>query len=411
MSKPRRRMFGPLFYSTLVISALLTISGEFVIHESTVRKYLEERGLLQQEQALLAELRSHESKVRDAALKALMQRRSKAVVPYLLEAAHDSRPEVRVLACRHLPETDADYAVMVPILVVAASDLVENIRCEAALAFGRIRSQRVSQGGVSIPITDVGGMAPGLRAESIKALRRLLKEKALGTRIAAADALGRLGPDPEAVVDLVAATRDAGRELQFSAAQALLKINGANDPTAGRTLVALIGSRDPIGDRLGILNLVRSTGEEVQDQVIVALASLLTEADPAIHQDAIDCLIAAGPRARTALPAIERLLNDKDPDRRCMAAIAVARVDGKISPRTLAILLRMIEDVDVLPERRQSIIELIRELNAADLVKATPILIRLLGSQFPQVRTSSLEMLGSIIVDAPAEMPAATQRK
>jgi hypothetical protein len=62
-------------------------------------------------------------------------------------------------------------------------------------------------------------------------------------------------------------------------------------------------------------------------------------------------------------------------------------------------------------DRRQRILEWIRELNAPDLAKVTPILIRQLGSKDPQVRTDALEMLGSIVGDFPAEMPALTLGK
>ena len=432
MSRPRRRVFGPLFYSTLVVSVLLTICGEIVIHESAVRKLLRERAFWQEEQALIAELHADNSKVREMALAALLERRSKAVVPYLLEAAHDPRSEVRGMACRYLVETVADHDVVVPVLAAAASDKDEKVRAEAALAFGRLlavlppggqlgqspaNSMRIipvsapaNQGGrlISIPIKE---MAPALRALSSKALRPLLKDRASPTRIAAADALGQLGPDPDAAADLIVAAGDPERDLQLAAARALLKINGANDPTAGRTLVALIASREPIGDRMIILELVKSASAGVQDQAMAALASLLTDADLMIHQDVIDCLVAAGPRARLALPAVERLLNDKDPRQRCMAAIAVARIEVKTSPRTLPILLKVIEDVAVMPEERHEILEIFRESNAADLVKATPILIRQLGSKNPNVRTAAMEMLGLIIGDTPAEMPGPISEK
>ncbi len=254
-------------------------------------------------------------------------------------------------------------------------------------------------------------MTPDLRARSINALRALLKDKASPTRVAAADALEKLGADEEAAADLVAATGDSDRDVRFAAARALLKINGANDGAAGRTLVALIGSRDPIGDRLSILQAVNSASPEVQNRAIAVLSSLLGEDDLLIHPDVVDCLVAAGPRARPALPALERLLNGKTPEERGIAAIAIARIEGTTSPRTLPTLLRLIEDLAVPLDRRHKTLEWIRELNAPDLAKVTPILIRQLGSKDPQVRMDAMEMLGSIVGDFPAEMPAPTRGK
>jgi HEAT repeat protein len=415
MAKPRRRLFGPLFYSTVVIAFLSTGYTAVVVGWATVEESLRKRSVLREEQALIASLRTNDSKVREGALAALMEKGSKAVVPYLLEAANDPRGDLRVLAYRYLVETDAGGEVVVPILAAAAGDRDENVRSEAVLAFRRLllaNSMRLIP--VSAPVVQAGRiivipireMTPALRGLSIKALRPLLKDRANTTRIAAADALGQLGPDRDSGADLVSATADADRDVQLAAARALLKVNGANDRTAGRTLVALIGSQDPIGERMMILDLLKSASAGAQDQAIAVLGSLLTDADPTIHQDVIDCLVAAGPRARLALPALERLLNDKDPEQRCTAAIAVARIAGKTSPRALPTLLRMIEDIAVMPERRQSILGIIRESNAADLVKVTPILIRQLGSKDPQVRITALGMLGEIIENTRAEMPA-----
>jgi HEAT repeat protein len=159
------------------------------------------------------------------------------------------------------------------------------------------------------------------------------------------------------------------------------------------------------------LEVVKSATVQVQGQAIAALASLLTEANLPIRQDVIDCLVAAGPVARSALPALEQLLNDKDPDKRNKAGVAITKIEAKSSARTLPILLGLIADVAATRDERQSLIEMIRESNAADLVKVTPILIRQLGSQNPQIRVDAMEMLGTIVGDTPAEMPVPTAGK
>ena len=221
--------------------------------------------------------------------------------------------------------------VIVPLLVAAANDADDTIRLQAALAFDRIRWHAEFQPGGPSTGSSGTGTQTRFRVESIEALRRLLQDKVAPTRIAAADALGRLGPDPGVAADLVAAAGDSDRRLQLAAATAVLKINGPDDRAAGLVLVSLIGSRDPVGDRMMTLEVVKSANARVQGQAIASLASLLTEADPAIRQDAVDCLVAAGPVGRSALPALEQLLNDKDPDQRNMAGIAIAKIEGKTS--------------------------------------------------------------------------------
>jgi HEAT repeat protein len=255
-----------------------------------------------------------------------------------------------------------------------------------------------------------------LRSKSIKALRRLVHDQASVTRIAAADALGLFGPDPEAAADLAAATGDNDRDVRFAAARALLQVMGANDAIARRTLVALVADPEPIADRRAVLNVVLTAGKDVQDQAVAALARLLADVDLAndkgdIHGDVVDCLVACGPRARAALPAFERLLNDEDPANRASAGIAVATIGGNANPRAIPLLLKMIDDLAMSPESRQAALEKIRELNEAEVVKATPILIRQLGYNSAEVRLTAMGMLGSIIENTPALMPGPTAAK
>jgi HEAT repeat protein len=411
MPTRRRKVFGPLFYSTLVVAFLVTSYVELELNESTIRGYLRERSEWQQEQALLAELKSEDSIVRERALAALLKGHSSAVVPYLVEAARDPRREVRALASRHLTEAGADLEVIIPVLVAASSDADDTIRLQAALAFDRIRMQVQFQAGGPVMGSAGNGTQSRLRADTIKVLRLLLRDRVTATRIAAADALGQFDADPGVAADLVAAAEDTDRQVQLAAARALLRINGPGDPTAGRILVSLMGSRDPVGDRMMVLETVKSATAQVQREAMTALASLLTEADHAIHPDVIDCLVAAGPLARSAVPALEQLLLDKDPEERNLAGVGIAKIEGKTGARTLPILLDLIADVAAMREKRQSLIEMIRQSNAADLVKVTPILIRQLGSRNPQIRADAMEMLGTIIGDTPAEMPAAPAGK
>jgi HEAT repeat protein len=404
MSRPRRKMFGPLFYTTVVVALFLTASVEVYTGLPTVTDWLLKRSLIRS-------LQADDTSERDAAVASLLKLDAGLAVPHLVEAARNPRADRRALACRYLVEACTENEVVVPILAAAASDVDETVRYEAARAFGRLLHARLLlDASRRAQLTDSprAGLEPGMRAESIKALRRLLHDQASLTRVAAADSFELFGPDPEAEADLAAATGDKDRDVRFAAARALMKVSGDSDRLAGPTLVALLADPEPIADRRAVLDLVRSAGLEVQDPAVAALASLVADVDLTTHGDVVDCLVAFGPRARAALPTLERLSNNEDPAVRAIAAIAAATIGGNANPRIIPILLKTIDDVAVTPDFRQSALEKIRELNEAELVKATPILIRQLGSPTAEVRSTAMDMLGTIIGNTPAEMPAPT---
>jgi HEAT repeat protein len=400
MSRPRRKMFGPMFYTTVVVALLLTAYVEVVTSLPTVTDWLWKRSLIRS-------LQADDARERDAAVASLVKLDAGLAVPHLVEAARNPRADGRALACRYLVEAGTEHEVVVPILAALATDVEETVRYEAACAFGRLIPPGVSRRAQFIGTTH-GKMSPSLRAESIKALRQLMHDQANQTRIAAADALGLFGPDPEAAADLASATGDSDRDVRFAAASALLKVGGANDRVAGRTLVALVADPEPIADRRAVLDVILSAGLEVQDQAVAAVATLITDVDLTSHGDLVDCLVAFGPRARAALPTLERLWNNEDPAVRAIAAIAAATIGGNANPRIIPSLLKTIDDVAVTPDFRQAALDKIRELNEAELVKATPILIRQLGSKDLDVRFTAINMLGNIIGNVPAEMPDPT---
>jgi HEAT repeat protein len=395
VSQPRRRMFGPLFYTTAAIAIAILLFKLVQIGAELPKKVVE----WQRQRALIAALRDEDSRAREAAAEALVRGGSGSALPCLIEAAHDSRSELRMLACRYLVQLNTEEEVVVPILIAAANDSDPGVRLEAALALGRIQhAVAVMPGGVT---------ASGPRSEIITALRRLMEDNASATRVAAADALGRFGPDAATAADLVTATRDKERDVRLAAARALLKVSGPDDASAGQTLIALVGDPGPIADRRAVLDVVISAGAAVQDRAAAALAGLLNDADTSIDADVIDCLVPLGPRARVALPALGRLLDDEDSAHRAMAGLAFATIGGKSAPRAIPALLRILDDPSLAPEWRQSALEKIRELDEAELVKATPILIRQLASKDQDVRLAAMEMLGQVVSETPVELPTA----
>ena len=225
---------------------------------------------------------------------------------------------------------------------------------------------------------------------------------------------------------------------------ALIKINGPDDPTAARTLVAMVASPDAVPDRQEVLQAVKTMSDAVQDRAVAALAGLLSRGDPDIVPDVIACLPEAGPRARAALPALEAFLTT--PNLACArAGMAIVTIEGQEdpptvpngssggmsgggmaamsmgggtgtaivpgagqgNPRSLAILLRLIADAGVQRDVRENAIAMIRGVNPSALAKATPDLVRQLADADPNIRRNAVDLLSMLIDVAPAELPAA----
>ena len=154
-------------------------------------------------------------------------------------------------------------------------------------------------------------------------------------RAEAIGALGEFGPDPVVSADLTAAVGDDDRTVRLAAARALVKINGPDDPTAARTLISMVASREAVPDRQDVLAVVKTMSEPVQDRAVTALVGLLSLGDPEIVPDVIACLPEAGPRARAAVPALEALLNDPEPGLLAAAGMAIVTIEGQDDPPTV----------------------------------------------------------------------------
>ena len=402
MNRPRRKLFGPLLYSTLVAGALASAFTGLMSVWPRVAAWREVRVLVEQ-------MRGADPRAREGAAAALVRRGPEIAVPYLLEAARDPRGEVRGLALRSLVEAGADPSTLVPVLADAAGEGREALRLEAARSFGHMLGLEAMRARSSAGT--LGRLTPGLRSECRTALGRLLKDPAGAVRAAAADAFGRFGPDPAVVAALAAATDDEDRRIRFAAAKALLDVHGADDSAATRTLVALVSDPGPVPDRRAILEVLQVTDRSVQEQAVTALAGLLAHGDPDVRPDVIDCLSAAGPRARAAVPALEALRDDEDPRLRAHAGLAIAVIAGASSPRAVAVLVGMVTDATLPHDARQAALDMLRQRNPAARAEATPGLIRQLGHVSPTVRRIASEMLSAIIEDTPAKMPASNGGK
>jgi hypothetical protein len=95
MSRSRRKMFGPLFYTTVVVAILLTVLVGVETGFPTVNEWLKERSLNRS-------LQANDFREREEAAASLVQLGSNSAVTQLVEAARDPRADVRAMACRYL---------------------------------------------------------------------------------------------------------------------------------------------------------------------------------------------------------------------------------------------------------------------------------------------------------------------
>ena len=454
MSRPRRRLFGPLFYSTLVLTLLVAIY-DVVLNApqwfESASKALGERRAVR---SLADSLRAADPASRESAARRLMAMGPDLYKPIMRDAAGDPRGEVRALAYRLLVEGWSEPSEVVPMLTAAAGDGEELVRLEAARGLGRLaQGGRIRAGSGSLP----GAPAPAQRDNVLRTLRRLLKDSSSLVRAEAAGPLALFGPDPVIAGDLAAAVNDDDRTVRLAAAQALLKVNGPDDPAAARALVAMVASPDAVPDRQEVLRVIRTMGDAVQDRAVAALVDLLSRADPDILPDVIASLPEAGPRAKPAVPALEALLEHAEPGLRAGAAMAILAIEspedfralqasapggmgmatmsgmsggglmvmGPIAgagatdpaaevhanPRVVAILARIVGDAAIVPESRQNALGMIRMAGASAVAKTSSELVRQLADPDPNVRRTAVELLSQIIDVAPASLPAASGAK
>lgn len=402
MSGPRRRTFGPLFYWTLALGAI--VAGFSIV--SRLQSTIADRREMQSD---IERLRSRDLMVREQAASQLEWRDRDVCMRIMVEATRDSWSTTRFLACRSLVKLGADPSVVVPVLAAGAADQEDMVRVETAHTLGTIAGLALVANRSYSEARAVSAAA--LRGESLRMLGRLLNDRSSVVRGAAAAALAAFRIDPVATAGLVRASNDDDPLVRFNAARSLLEINGPNDPTATRTLLALVADPDAGPIRGSALEALKQSRSEVQDQASAALIGLLSHDDPAVVAEAIACIPHTGARARAAVPRLESLLDADEVHVRAAAGMAILTIEGHTSARAVAILVRMIADSTLLPNTRETAVALLMEADPDALVKATPALVGQLGDVSSTVRCNAVNLLSMFIDRTRAEMPASSDAK
>ncbi len=323
--------------------------------------------------ALLGALRDEDTPVRIAAAHALgwtiggsagllgddVAGEIREVTPALIAAVGDKDPRVRAAAAGSLgslghASVGPDRLVALPALIRATHDPDPSVRATSVAGVGMLSDDKVDAPAVLIEaLQDVD---PRVRESAVISLGRpwrnraevflILIERLSPTRKAnegqwTGFVLAKLGPPPvEAVPGLVKALRTDGDWSD----RALVDFLAAIGPPARKALPKLaaragrelqVGSAQAGNEHAGAFNAVPAMIAIAPDApqtlaLVPSLVERLAESNSK-HQrrQAAECLIRLGPHARAAIPALETLLDSRDPEVRSEAELALKTIRGE----------------------------------------------------------------------------------
>jgi HEAT repeat protein len=209
---------------------------------------------------------------------------------------------------------------------------------------------------------------------AIPALVLGLRDSDSRVRRQAADALARFGPEAgkEGTDGLAEALADQVPDVRFRAARALSRIEGRGREPVVQVLLALaaspvatrpasvVSSATPLSDtrppdRFDVVEVIRRLGNETESHAVSALIPLTVAEDPSVRREAAECLGLFGPRARSAVPGLERALGDDDPVVRCLSALSLSEIEGWEKGRARTLLNELVDSPSLPPGSRQRV--------------------------------------------------------
>jgi HEAT repeat protein len=165
---------------------------------------------------------------------------------------------------------------------------------------------------------------------AVPALAALLKDEQAETRREALFALGEIGPDSKpALPAIAAALDDADEKVAYAACYALGKI-GPDAMDAKPALQKMLDAEDEFLRVAAAWALARVHPEcpETPLKSVPLLIEALDEPAPMIRLEAIESLRCLGPRAKDAVPALEKAAEDENETIRQAAAEALKAIGG-----------------------------------------------------------------------------------
>jgi HEAT repeat protein len=280
---------------------------------------------------LSSELESPDPSIRAKAAKDLgrIGAEGQVAIPALCKALGDPSAEVRVQASLALTKLEPKGNSVVPALSKAVTDEIPIVRMNALLTLSRL--------------------GPDAK-EAVPQLVRALRDEKNLTRIypfprsvfeMSVETLGQIGPDAkEAVGDLTKIMNTKEKDIlkRVNVARAILKINKDLKNTLPVLIEGLNSSNFEAWDQA--IETIEATGPEAKDAV-PALIKVLKDKDVGNTQTqggAARALGKIGPEAKAAVPALIAALDGKDYYVRNWAIFALGAIGREARPATDAIL-------------------------------------------------------------------------
>jgi HEAT repeat protein len=252
-------------------------------------------------------------------------------VPALVEALDDRRACVRYLATLILSEIGRDAGPAMEALISNLRDEEPCVRRASAVALGCIDapSERVvlalksvaNDGNASVRVGVAVGLGYAGGRQAVDLLIAMLQDRNDDVRYAATESLGGV-KDERAVTSLVACLQDAESVMRKAAARSLGSSGG---PIAVKALRKALTDTDPQVRQAAARALCRASPEDAKGAIPV-LVDALGAKQYGRRMSAVKALEMLGSAAADALPALRRLLNDKNSNIRRKAAEALKKI-------------------------------------------------------------------------------------
>ena len=335
---------------------------------------------------LRALLKHKEREVRIVAARALsrMGPAARPAVPAMAELLRDKDLRQRYHVAQALVDMGPDAREALPVLIERLKDLepmapnptllaLGNLGPDAAPALPALR--KLLESGDSVFVGDVlnaiGQIGPGAK-EAVPQVAKRLEAESQFDRAAAARALGLIGPEARAAVTaLKKRLGDERKNVRVWAAFALARITGESKPQVALLIELWNEERGPFGSDLArydvaqALELLGAEAAPARDLLLKAVLDEKTAAGTRAHaaralghlpgdadvivpklvkllgrkaegyrrkdncRDACEALGLLGPKAKAAVPALRRLLEDDENEVAEMAARALEKIEAK----------------------------------------------------------------------------------
>jgi HEAT repeat protein len=235
-------------------------------------------------------------------------------VPAITKALTSGSTNQRCKFAQALGRLGPDLSFAAPALLEAMKDKEDYVRRDAVEALKKI--------------------VPEGNQATISALIQALKDKEAMVRSEAAAALGRIGPQAQrAVPALTLALKDKDELVRDEAAQALGFVGPAAKPALA-ALVEVIEEAKGKARLTAICAVAKIDGEHPGGMPTLIAALDDKKIEPEVRKLALNALIQIGPAARSAVPALIRVLKEPDtPDTYESSVMALGRIGSDKAAR------------------------------------------------------------------------------